>query len=96
LWRIEEAATRRQMDAYERAIVQAWVTAFVRVRTDNAKRVPSLAQLLEQLRPRRTGRRPEAMTVAQLRSALYILSGMYGGEVSRGRGNDGAGESGAP
>lgn len=46
LWDIRRAARQRQHEAYDHDIVSAWYGEYVRLKTQNDKRMPSLKALL--------------------------------------------------
>lgn len=77
LFREFAAARARQQDQSTRDVVLAWQVVRVYVQTQNEKRVPMLASLL----PRDPSVVSAGQSYAEQRSALQVLSQMYGGPI---------------
>lgn len=73
MYREFAAARERARDDYRRDVTLAWNIVRVYIKTKNDKRMPSVQQLLGS-----EGRTKDRQNVAQLKSALTILSGQYG------------------
>jgi hypothetical protein len=69
-----KAAEQKAEDRLKELTTQAWQANRIHFETKAKKRMPKLKTLLDEIGPRKAGRQ----TTAQIRAALYTLSGQYG------------------